>query len=168
MVTYAQKIACTTRKKDKMGLFHFIKTVGEKLGIGDREPEEKDFKAAFDDFRLRAEKVNIRVENGKAILNGEVSDRETLKKVLLVVGNSQGISSVDINQLKIAESVSTKVSSFYEVESGDNLWKIAKEVYGKGQGDKNTLIFEANKPMLNSPDKSYPGQVLRIPEVDRV
>ncbi|MCZ2157756.1 peptidoglycan-binding protein LysM [Bartonella sp. 220] len=151
-----------------MGLFHFIKTVGEKLGIGDRAPEEKDFKAAFDDFRLRAEKVNIRVENGKAILNGEVPDRETLEKVLLVVGNSQGISSVDIDQLKIAESVSTKVSRFYEVKSGDNLWKIAEEVYGKGQGDKNTLIFEANKPMLKSPDKIYPGQVLRIPEVDHV
>ncbi|PTN44608.1 hypothetical protein DAI43_32535 [Achromobacter xylosoxidans] len=28
---------------------------------------------------------------------------------------------------------------------------------------KNNLIFEANKPMLTSPDKIYPGQVLRIP-----
>jgi len=25
-------------------------------------------------------------------------------------------------------------------------------------------IFEANKPMLSSPDKIYPGQVLRIPK----
>ncbi len=25
-------------------------------------------------------------------------------------------------------------------------------------------FFEANKPMLKSPDKIYPGQVLRIPE----
>jgi len=25
------------------------------------------------------------------------------------------------------------------------------------------VIFEANKPMLKSPDKIYPGQVLRIP-----
>ncbi|HCC1279546.1 peptidoglycan-binding protein LysM, partial [Salmonella enterica] len=24
--------------------------------------------------------------------------------------------------------------------------------------------FEANKPMLKSPEKIYPGQVLRIPE----
>ncbi|WP_074381159.1 peptidoglycan-binding protein LysM [Bartonella doshiae] len=150
-----------------MGLFNFIKTVGEKLGIGDYEPDEKDFKTAFDNFKLGAEKVNIRVENGKAILSGEVPDRETLEKALLVVGNSQGISSVDIDQLKIVDSTPMKASHFYEVKSGDNLWKIAEEVYGKGHGDKNTFIFEANKPMLKSPDKIYPGQVLRIPEIDR-
>ncbi|SQB42122.1 LysM domain/BON superfamily protein [Citrobacter koseri] len=27
-----------------------------------------------------------------------------------------------------------------------------------------TKSLEANKPMLKSPDKIYPGQVLRIPE----
>ena len=31
---------------------------------------------------------------------------------------------------------------------------------------KNTLIFEANKPMLTHPDKIYPGQVLRIPDIE--
>ncbi|MET3589004.1 nucleoid-associated protein YgaU [Bartonella silvatica] len=151
-----------------MGFFNFIKTVGEKLSPGNHEPKEKDFKAAFDNFKLDAEKVNIQVENGKAILSGEVPDRETLEKALLVVGNSQGISSVDIDQLKIAETAPVKASRFYEVKSGDNLWKIAEEVYGKGQGDKNTFIFEANKPMLKSPDKIYPGQVLRIPEMNHV
>ncbi|WP_034988886.1 peptidoglycan-binding protein LysM [Bartonella senegalensis] len=150
-----------------MGFFNFMKTVGEKLGIGDLEPTEKDFKAAFDNFQLvGTEKVNIQVENGKAILSGEVPDRETLEKTLLVVGNAQGISSVDIGQLRIIDTASIKASRFYEVKSGDTLWKIAEEVYGKGQGDKNTFIFEANKPMLKSPDKIYPGQVLRIPEID--
>lgn len=149
-----------------MGFFNFMKTVGEKFGIGDHTPEEKDFRAAFDNFQLGTEKVNIRVENGKAVLSGEVPDRETLEKALLVVGNSQGISSVDIDQLKITDTVPTKASRFYEVKSGDNLWKIAEEMYGKGQGDKNTFIFEANKPMLSSPDKIYPGQVLRIPEIN--
>ncbi|GAA4658628.1 peptidoglycan-binding protein LysM [Bartonella pachyuromydis] len=151
-----------------MGFFNFIKTVGEKLGIGDREPEEKDFKEAFNNFQLGTEKVNIKIENGQAILSGEVPDRETFEKALLVVGNSQGISSVDIDQLKIADTTSVKASRFYEVKSGDTLWKIAEEVYGKGQGDKNTFIFEANKPMLKSSDKIYPGQVLRIPELDHI
>ncbi|EJF76114.1 peptidoglycan-binding protein LysM [Bartonella birtlesii] len=150
-----------------MGLFNFIKTVGEKLGIGNHEPEERDFKAAFKNFQLGTERVDIQVENGKAILSGEVPDRETLEKALLVVGNSQGISSVDIDQLKVTDAVPVKASHFYEVKSGDNLWKIAEKVYGKGQGDKNTFIFEANKPMLKSPDKIYPGQVLRIPELNR-
>ncbi|WP_019223130.1 peptidoglycan-binding protein LysM [Bartonella rattaustraliani] len=149
-----------------MGFFNFMKTVGEKLGMGNHAPEEKDFKAAFDNFQLGTEKVNIQVENGKAILSGEVPDRETLEKALLVVGNSQGISSVDVDQLKIANTTSTKASRFYEVKSGDNLWKIAEEMYGKGHGDKNTFIFEANKPMLKSPDQIYPGQMLRIPEIN--
>ncbi|WP_208441256.1 peptidoglycan-binding protein LysM [Bartonella raoultii] len=151
-----------------MGFFNFVKTVGEKLGIGNHEPEEKDFKAAFDNFQLSTEKVNIKVKNGQAILSGEVPDRETLEKALLIVGNSQGISSVDIDQLKIIDTTPVKASRFYEVKSGDTLWKIAEEVYGKGQGDKNTFIFEANKPMLKSPDKIYPGQVLRIPEMNHI
>ncbi|WP_455477768.1 peptidoglycan-binding protein LysM [Bartonella sp. B10] len=148
-----------------MGFFNFVKTVGERIGIGDNDLEEKDFKAAFDKFQLGAEKVNIRVENGKAFLSGEVKDRETFEKAILIVSNSQGISSVDVAQLNIEDTASTKASRFYEVKSGDNLWKIAEEVYGKGFGDKNTFIFEANKPMLKSPDKIYPGQILRIPEI---
>jgi nucleoid-associated protein YgaU len=28
------------------------------------------------------------------------------------------------------------------------------------------VIFEANKPMLSDPDKIYPGQVLRIPDLE--
>ncbi|EJF85461.1 peptidoglycan-binding protein LysM [Bartonella rattimassiliensis] len=149
-----------------MVFFNFIKTAGEKLGLGDHKPKEKDFKAAFDHLRLGTEKVNIQVEDDKAILSGEVPDRETLEKTLLVVGNSQGISSVDIDQLKVTSNTLGKTSRFYEVKSDDNLWKIAEAFYGKGQGDKNTFIFEANKPMLKSPDKIYPGQILRISEID--
>ncbi|AGF73962.1 LysM domain/BON superfamily protein [Bartonella australis AUST/NH1] len=149
-----------------MGLFNFVKTVGKKLGIGDGEPKEKDLKAALDNFQLGTEKVNIQIENGKVVLKGEVKDRETLEKAILIIGNSRGVSSVDVDQLKIASTTLAKDSRFYEVKSGDNLWKIAEEVYGKGQGDKNMSIFEANKPMLKSPDEIYPGQILRIPEID--
>jgi len=44
------------------------------------------------------------------------------------------------------------------------LSKIAKSQYGNAM--KYPLIFEANKPMLKDPNKIYPGQVLRIPEID--
>ena len=47
--------------------------------------------------------------------------------------------------------------------SGDNLSKIAKAFYG--DANKYPVIFEANKPMLSSPDKIYPGQMLRIPAI---
>ena len=47
------------------------------------------------------------------------------------------------------------------VRRGDTLGRIAKEHYGDAM--KYPVIFEANKPMLEHPDKIYPGQVLRIP-----
>ena len=53
----------------------------------------------------------------------------------------------------------------YTVKKGDNLWKVAESHYGKGKGAKHVLIFDANRPMLSHPDKIYPGQVLRIPDV---
>jgi len=49
----------------------------------------------------------------------------------------------------------------YTVVSGDTLSGIAKAQYGNAM--KYVTIFEANKPMLEDPDKIYPGQVLRIP-----
>ena len=54
-------------------------------------------------------------------------------------------------------------STFYTVQKGDSLSRIAKELYG--DANKYPQIFEANKPMLTHPDKIYPGQKLRIPPV---
>jgi nucleoid-associated protein YgaU len=50
------------------------------------------------------------------------------------------------------------------VQSGDSLSKIALAHYGDAM--KYPEIFEANKPMLENPDRIYPGQVLRIPALD--
>jgi nucleoid-associated protein YgaU len=49
----------------------------------------------------------------------------------------------------------------YTVKSGDTLSKIAKETLG----DANAYmeIFNANKDVLNDPNKIKPGQVLKIP-----
>jgi nucleoid-associated protein YgaU len=52
-------------------------------------------------------------------------------------------------------------ATFYTVKRGDTLSGIAKAHYGNA--GKYMVIFEANKPMLEDPDKIYPGQVLRIP-----
>jgi len=51
---------------------------------------------------------------------------------------------------------------YYTVEGGDSLSKISKAMYGDPM--KYQQIFEANQPMLEHPDKIYPGQVLRIPQ----
>lgn len=49
----------------------------------------------------------------------------------------------------------------YTVQSGDTLWKIAKEAYGSG--GEYMKIFEANRDQLDNPDLIRPGQVLKIP-----
>ncbi len=56
-------------------------------------------------------------------------------------------------------SVDQSAPETYEVKSGDNLSKIAKKYSGISW--KN--IYDANRDILNDPDKIFPGQVLKIP-----
>ncbi|MBT8064473.1 MAG: LysM peptidoglycan-binding domain-containing protein [Xanthomonadales bacterium] len=52
----------------------------------------------------------------------------------------------------------------YTVQSGDTLWKIAEEMYGNGS--KYTKIFEANTDQLDNPDRIFPGQKLKVPDLE--
>ena len=45
---------------------------------------------------------------------------------------------------------------------GDNLWTIARHVYGSGW--RYTVIFDANANQINNPDLIYPGQVFTLPQ----
>ncbi|MGE8211979.1 MULTISPECIES: LysM peptidoglycan-binding domain-containing protein [unclassified Stenotrophomonas] len=49
----------------------------------------------------------------------------------------------------------------YTVQKGDNLSKIAKNLLGDANAWKQ--IFEANRDVLDDPDKIFPGQSLKIP-----
>ena len=70
-----------------------------------------------------------------------------------------GIAKVEA-EVKVPDA---KEPVFYTVKKGDNLWKISEHFYKNGA--KHAVIFEANRPMLTHPDKIYPGQVLRIPDL---
>ncbi|MCP8884190.1 LysM peptidoglycan-binding domain-containing protein [Devosia sp. XJ19-1] len=48
------------------------------------------------------------------------------------------------------------------IRRGDNLWTIARRVYGEGL--KYTTIYEANTGQIRNPDRIYPGQVFDLPE----
>lgn len=156
-----------------MGLFSFIKNAGKKLGIGgdDDAPDVEAVKKELASHDLGTDKVDVAVEGDKIVLSGVVKDQSAFEKAVVAVGNTLGISKVEAAELKVAEGAAepapAKEPVFYTVKKGDNLWKIAESQYGKGKGVKNTVIFEANKPMLTHPDKIYPGQVLRIPPLDQ-
>ncbi len=114
--------------------------------------------------------------NGEvAVLTGKVPSREIEEKIVLAIGNTAGVGSVDdqLKSLRAQRPLAATSSApsgaasaappsvFYTVKKGDNLSTIAKEQYGNAS--KYMVIFDANKPMLKDPDKIYVGQVLRIP-----
>ena len=156
-----------------MGLFDFIKNAGKKLGIGDDDevPDAGTVTKELASHDLGTDKVEVAVADDTVVLKGEVKDQSAFEKAIIAVGNTLGISKVEAGELKIVEAAGAtaqpaRAPKFHTVKKGDNLWKIAEAEYGKGKGAKNTIIFEANKPMLTHPDKIYPGQVLRIPDLD--
>jgi nucleoid-associated protein YgaU len=55
----------------------------------------------------------------------------------------------------------TPAAKTYTVVKGDSLSKIAKREYGNA--NRWHEIFEANRDLLDDPDKIHPGQVLKIP-----
>tara|TARA_R110002096_G_scaffold138769_1_gene292654 strand:+ start:2471 stop:2968 length:498 start_codon:yes stop_codon:yes gene_type:complete len=165
-----------------MGLFSFIKNAGAKVfGIGKTDAEEAKEAAAeaaacklkqqeaaarkleetITDLQLQVEGLNVFIDDDAATISGLALNQATREKVVLVVGNSKGIATVD-DQMTV--EIEEPVAQFHTVKSGDTLGKIAKTYYGNAM--KYPVIFEANKPMLTHPDKIYPGQVLRIPTLD--
>lgn len=167
-----------------MSIIDFVKNVGKKLGVADADtpPTAEALKKELDSNKLGTENVQVAVNGDTAVIQGAVADQAAWEKAVIAIGNSIGISKVQADDLKIAppaqidarvdmtevvkNAIKAAAGRFYTVKKGDNLWEIAETVYGKGKGAKNKIIFEANKPMLKSPDKIYPGQVLRIPELD--
>ena len=164
-----------------MGLMSFIKEAGEKLfGIGEAKATEAAAKSAptpdnvasmsaaageaianyigTQGLAVENLKVTFDAPSGAVTVAGTVPDQATREKVLLCCGNVAGVSSVND---KLVVTKPEPESQWHTVVSGDSLSKIAKKFYG--DANKYPVIFDANKPMLNHPDKIYPGQVLRIP-----
>jgi len=102
--------------------------------------------------------VSYNSDTDLATVRGQVQAQADKEKIVLAIGNVDHVAQVD-DQLTVAHP--EPESKFYTVKSGDNLSKIAKEFYA--DANQYPKIFEANKPLLKSPDEIFPGQVLRIP-----
>ena len=109
---------------------------------------------------LEVKGLDIRFDDGTAFIDGEAADAATKQRVILAVGNAEGVGQVD-ESLTVGSDDGGD-AEMYVVMSGDTLWGIAQSTYG--DGNRYPEIFEANKPMLTDPDLIFPGQVLRIPQ----
>jgi len=159
-----------------MGVFDFSKDAGQATPAGtnlstylmDMMPK------VLDKFGLKVDNPSINIDDaGVVTVGGEAANQSTKEKIVLAVGNLKGVARVNDNmtiageaEAKEAEAAAAAAAAeprFYTVKRGDSLSKIAKEFYGDPM--KYPTIFEANQPLLTDPNKIYPGQALRIPEL---
>lgn len=148
-----------------MSLFSFVKDKGEKLidllTHGSAKAEET-LKKHISDVGLGNPNVQLSLEGDKVVARGEVASQVEREKILLALGNIEGIKEVEDHITLPATASTIPQARFVTVQKGDTLSAIAKREYG--DASKYNQIFEANKPLLSSPDKIYEGQVLRIPD----
>jgi nucleoid-associated protein YgaU len=154
-----------------MGLFSFLKNAGSKI-LRDKAEENNSKKEAINKNREKAlehkvlnsgiqvENLEIELQGDQVTVYGHTSSQANREKIILLLGNVQGIAEVD-DRISVVNTEAE--ATFYTVESGDSLSKIAKSHYGDAL--KYMVIFEANQPLLEDPNKIYPGQVLRIPTI---
>lgn len=118
-------------------------------------------------------------KDGSIEVKGNVASQPDCDRICKVLEEMPNISSVK-NSLTVGapvleaeaevaaeEAVTAEVDEngrTYTVQSGDTLWAISNKMYGAG--GKYMKIFEANKSLLESPDKIHPGQELVIPNLD--
>ncbi len=141
-----------------MGLWNFVKNAGKSLvGSAEAAPGPEDLAKEIEGLGLDASGLDITVDGDTVKVSGAAVSQEMKEKVILAVGNIEGVAAVDD-----AVETSGTNSATHTVERGDTLSAIAKKTLGSA--NKYHAIFEANKPMLSHPDKIYPGQVLRIPQ----
>ena len=164
-----------------MGLMSFIKEAGEKLfnhgeakaaqaaAVAAPSPENKAAanQAAADAISAYIGTQGIDTsgltlafdgDTAAVTVDGNVDSQAQKEKILLCCGNVAGVTAVN-DMITVSEPADE--SQWHTVVSGDTLSKIAREYYD--DANQYPAIFEANKPMLSSPDKIYPGQMLRIP-----
>ncbi|MBY0336319.1 MAG: peptidoglycan-binding protein LysM [Acetobacteraceae bacterium] len=157
-----------------MGLFSFIQGVGRRLGLGTTAtaqqaeaappppaPSADMLQQELNRLGLPFDGTQMRVEGNTVVLDGARNDPATHEKLVLALGNTAGIATVDDRTEAKPHTPAEPSSTFYTVQTGDTLSAIAKRHYGNANA--YPAIFEANRPMLEHPDRIYPGQVLRIP-----
>ena len=159
-----------------MGMFDFLTDAGEQIFEQEKAKRESEEKSAAQLSQEAADAICAHVEQQKlgledlkvtfsaaqgiVTLKGQAPDQVACEKAALAAGNIKGVAKVE-NELTVNGSLAGDETRYHDVQSGETLSAIAKQYYGNA--NEYQKIFEANKPMLSSADKIYPGQKLRIP-----
>ena len=105
-----------------MGLFNFWKKSGKALkGGGDAAPTAETLEKEAKDPGLDTKGAEIKVDGDKVTVMGGSLSAEEREKVILAVGNVEGVATVE------AEADD---AVFHTVEKGDTLSAIAKKTLG--------------------------------------
>lgn len=173
-----------------MGLFDFIADVGEKVFSGDDDAAASIKKQIERGFPTKVSNIDVQFDDGAVTLAGDCDCPRTKRLVTLTAGNIAGVKSVNSDGLRVpaatadqpetvtrsepaeapeapaaaapAAAAEEEEGDYYTIESGDTLSGIAKRYYGNAMA--YTKIFEANKEVIQDPDKIYPGQKIFIPK----
>jgi nucleoid-associated protein YgaU len=141
-----------------MGLFDFIKDMGQKLFGSEAEAAEK-IKSNIEAANPGIKDLGVTYKDGVVELTGTADSAEAMEKAVLMAGNVKGVSEVKADGIA-APPQPAKVE-YYIIQKGDTLSAIAKRYYGKA--NDYPRIFEANREVIKNPDLIYPGQKIRIP-----
>lgn len=142
-------------------ILEFVKAAGEQLSEAAEAARAQQIVDAVNVVNMRITDLAIDLEGDVATVRGTAQTTAEKEVALVMVGNTEGIAQV-VDEMEVVEA--EPEATFYTVQKGDTLSKIAKAHFGEARMYRE--IFEANKPMLKDPDRIYPGQVLRIPALD--
>ncbi len=146
-----------------MGLLDFARDVGRQLFDTDAEAAD-NIKQHLETRLSGVKNVEVEFDDGVATICGDCDSPAVRERAILLAGNVKGVEKVVADGLKAPKPApEEKVSkdTVYEIKSGDTLGAIAKKFYGKAS--QYTRIFEANRDIIDDPNKIYPGQKIRIP-----
>ncbi len=173
-----------------MGIFDSIKNA---FGKSEAEPDVTVSPGRMlRDAGIGTSGLKFGFGTGSITVSGEIADEADRQRILDILAEAPGIDRVQ-DDLRVApppppepaepppvdsaESAAApevaeepaaegdvEEGRTYTVQSGDTLWKISEEMYGNGA--KYMKIFEANTDLLDNPDRIFPGQKLKIPDLD--
>ena len=147
-----------------MGLFDFAADIGKKVfGIGDADAADQ-IKENIEANNPGVTDLSVALDDEICTLGGNCDSVEAKEKTVLMAGNMKGVGSVMGEGLTAPEPAPEEPvveTQYYVIESGDTLWGIAAKFLGNGS--KYPEIFEANREVIEDPDKIFPGQKIRIP-----